>query len=421
MRMPKVALLIGLAFALCGGAGEADAVVRRSVTIFPGLPTPGDRVRFHIVVITGMGRAFLFQPTHVTLSGNDITIDLFIDTGLLTIIDSVEETVRIGKLDLGEYSYTININTPTESPEDSFGDTFTVVPRSVFRCQARQLSMAARLCSDEFTCLARSVKKGGAIEMDSANERCFSRAESKFESSYERVLAKTARQRESCALDDAADTFLASLFSDQIVSLSQDIDEGRNPANKSDSQLRGSLIQAAGKMCAKCLAVEKGRNALKQESARLKCLDTFESKATKTLAKAARAGIEYTGLATEQIANQVDEVVDSFVDLSSGEAAAVCRGALCGDGVCEGDENFCNCPGDCPLGPTCDADCVGVCGNGFCENECSAGSESHENCPQDCPCPPDTGACGRTVCPIGTICCDPLFEICAAPGEVCTV
>ena len=73
--------------------------------------------------------------------------------------------------------------------------------------------------------------------------------------------------------------------------------------------------------------------------------------------------------------------------------AACCP--VCGDGVCEGDENECNCPADCTSG--CGGFClqqIPVCGPpmSVCE-PCNAPGESHESCPGDCPlncvnCPP---------------------------------
>jgi hypothetical protein len=51
--------------------------------------------------------------------------------------------------------------------------------------------------------------------------------------------------------------------------------------------------------------------------------------------------------------------------------------AVCGDGLCRGDETSCNCGRDCGDG------CVSVprlCGDGTCHP-----SESHELCPADCP------------------------------------
>ena len=57
--------------------------------------------------------------------------------------------------------------------------------------------------------------------------------------------------------------------------------------------------------------------------------------------------------------------------------------AVCGDAVCGGDENNCNCPDDCASSMVCLA-ILPTCGDGRCESGASPG-ESHERCPEDCP------------------------------------
>ncbi len=56
---------------------------------------------------------------------------------------------------------------------------------------------------------------------------------------------------------------------------------------------------------------------------------------------------------------------------------------VCGDGVCGGDENGCNCGSDCDGGEVCTT-IKSVCGDGVCQRGASP-SESHERCPEDCP------------------------------------
>jgi len=71
--------------------------------------------------------------------------------------------------------------------------------------------------------------------------------------------------------------------------------------------------------------------------------------------------------------------------------------SVCGDGACTGDENYTNCPGDCS-----------VCGDGAC-----TGDENYTNCPGDCSvcgdgactgdenytnCPGDCSVCGDGAC-----------------------
>lgn len=55
---------------------------------------------------------------------------------------------------------------------------------------------------------------------------------------------------------------------------------------------------------------------------------------------------------------------------------------VCGDGVCSGDENACNCPVDCGAGQAC-SEIVPVCGDGICESG-NVNGERHESCASDC-------------------------------------
>ncbi len=102
-------------------------------------------------------------------------------------------------------------------------------------------------------------------------------------------------------------------------------------------------------------------------------------------------------------------------------------GAICGNGKCEGGENYTSCPADCPCEPQCvgkkcgpdgcgntcgscdsattcssTGQCVpkaASCGNGTCES-----GESYASCPNDCPCVPQCAGkkCGPDGC--GTTC-----------------
>ena len=56
---------------------------------------------------------------------------------------------------------------------------------------------------------------------------------------------------------------------------------------------------------------------------------------------------------------------------------------ICGDGICSGDENDCNCGMDCHGGGIC-TQLLSQCGDDVCEPTLSP-AESSERCPQDCP------------------------------------
>ena len=63
--------------------------------------------------------------------------------------------------------------------------------------------------------------------------------------------------------------------------------------------------------------------------------------------------------------------------------ACECFLPVCGDGVCDGDEIYCNCREDCGQPSLCAA-LISVCGDGWCDLGASPG-ERHELCPEECP------------------------------------
>lgn len=63
--------------------------------------------------------------------------------------------------------------------------------------------------------------------------------------------------------------------------------------------------------------------------------------------------------------------------------ATVADGPVCGDAICEGDEDQANCPADCP----------DVCGDGLC-----TGSEDLSSCPADCACVADADCDDGAFC-----------------------
>ena len=64
---------------------------------------------------------------------------------------------------------------------------------------------------------------------------------------------------------------------------------------------------------------------------------------------------------------------------------------FCGDGICESDEDLCNCPVDCGDGQSI-CKCIGFCGDGTCDV-----CENNESCPQDCPLSCEMGS---IICPV---------------------
>ena len=121
------ALMFGM-----GIAGAAHAFSITSVTLTPeGTITSQDEVHVEVGITTPSLGAFLFQPTQVARFGNDYVIRVFADDGrLLPALDFVEESIPLGMLAPGEYTYSIHL---TPAYEVNWGlrefmGSFTVVP-----------------------------------------------------------------------------------------------------------------------------------------------------------------------------------------------------------------------------------------------------------------------------------------------------
>ncbi len=115
-----------------------------------------------------------------------------------------------------------------------------------------------------------------------------------------------------------------------------------------------------------------------------------------------------------------------FIDVQNGLNGIAC----CGDGICNGTETNCTCPGDCPTTVcgdgccrgsesycSCPADCTPRCGDG-----CCTGSESCSSCSSDC-----GSCCGNGACDNGEDCsscpgdCGACAPTCANTGGACRV
>ena len=81
-----------------------------SVTVLPTEPiTPQDPVMIEIVVYSTTVPVFPFQPTEVSESNNEIAIDIFLDAGDGDAITYVTETVNLGILQPGSYSFSVTL------------------------------------------------------------------------------------------------------------------------------------------------------------------------------------------------------------------------------------------------------------------------------------------------------------------------
>ena len=116
-----IALLVGslsrglLTLAVLAGGlvlrGTALAYSITGVSLTPSSPIPADSNIVMTVSIATPGMpAWLYQPTQVSIQGNQIGVDLFPASGPLTVIGSLSTNVGIGVLPAGSYQYEVRLH-----------------------------------------------------------------------------------------------------------------------------------------------------------------------------------------------------------------------------------------------------------------------------------------------------------------------
>lgn len=128
----RVALIVAGLALLVFPASSLNAGWIDRVTVLPSCAiTPADQVTLEVFVITGNSSAFSYQPTEVALIGNQVFVDMFVDSGMLTEVDSLLETVNLGRLEPGAYEYTVVVHYPNADPGNLSTTTgnFTVARR----------------------------------------------------------------------------------------------------------------------------------------------------------------------------------------------------------------------------------------------------------------------------------------------------
>jgi hypothetical protein len=125
-----------LTFALACQAVLAPAVCHAfsitSVEVLPaGVITPSDPVSLVVGIDTPAQEPFLFDPTTLEQTGNTFMAEIFIDDGrLLPAIGHLDETLSLGTLAVGDYTYVINLTTAYDVNWGvrQVSGSFTVVP-----------------------------------------------------------------------------------------------------------------------------------------------------------------------------------------------------------------------------------------------------------------------------------------------------
>lgn len=91
--------------------GEACAFSIESVTLTPPSPIPaGTEIHLTVNITTPSAPAWLYQATELSRSGNQIGVDIYPTSGMLTVLDSLSETISLGNLPGGVYNYEVRLH-----------------------------------------------------------------------------------------------------------------------------------------------------------------------------------------------------------------------------------------------------------------------------------------------------------------------
>ena len=107
---------------------DTRPVTLDSVTVLPmGTISSLDNIQLDVLLVSDTSEIFLTQPTTTQLVGNDFSIDIFAQSGLLETPDQESVLVPLGSLSPGTYNYEVNLSTVLIDQTPIEG-SFTVVP-----------------------------------------------------------------------------------------------------------------------------------------------------------------------------------------------------------------------------------------------------------------------------------------------------
>src|SRR4051812_16020528 len=106
--MKTFRLLASLFAAATLTANVASGFSIASVSLSPGnYVAPWYPVQMTVNITTPSMPAFLYAPTQVTSNSSGIHIDIFPESGVMTAIGSLRETVQLGSFPIGTYQYEV--------------------------------------------------------------------------------------------------------------------------------------------------------------------------------------------------------------------------------------------------------------------------------------------------------------------------
>jgi serine protease len=192
-------------------------------------------------------------------------------------------------------------------------------------CQADQLKAAAGLCKADFACMSRFVKNPAKDPLLSRLEACWTKADARFAGSYAKALEKAAAKGGTCGLRDPAflvgdginmDTF-ELILSDPPDPGSDILSAWGFGIDADEDSLHAAILKAASQLCDRIFKIESSQakkpkaagTGAPRSAARQKFLDSV----VKAQAKGQDKGVGYAGLASAQVADAVEALLDELV------------------------------------------------------------------------------------------------------------
>ena len=92
-------------------ANNAEGFSIQAVTVSPGqYVAPFVQVQLIVDIVTPSMPEFLYAPTQVSSNANGIHVDIYPNSGMITAIGSLRETVTLGTFPVGTYPYEVEIH-----------------------------------------------------------------------------------------------------------------------------------------------------------------------------------------------------------------------------------------------------------------------------------------------------------------------
>jgi hypothetical protein len=179
-------------------------------------------------------------------------------------------------------------------------------------CLSIKLKAAANLCKALMHCYANEIKKPG-LDISAS----LTKAEMKFESSWEKAETKATAKGEDCAT--AAETAIEDIIVLALEDIYNQIDdEIVNHDDKKSLKYGSALMKAVGTKCTSLLKIEssnvKKHDEVKKTSAQNKAAGKFEKSWEKARANAEKKLVAYTGPGMDDINDMIDNLMSDVLD-----------------------------------------------------------------------------------------------------------